>query len=100
MRVALALIAVAVWCVPAAAARPPRLVETCVTKAERTHVLRYRASDGVRLVGLELGRGPRGVVLADKRLIIVRGSAEHGSGLLRFRSLRRGLDAFLAAHSR
>jgi pimeloyl-ACP methyl ester carboxylesterase len=64
MRVALALIAAAVCLAPAATARPPRLVETCLTKAERTHVLRYRASDGVRLVGLELGRGPRGVVLA------------------------------------
>ena len=37
---------------------------------------------------------------ADKRMIIVRNSGEHGSGLLRYRSLRRGLDAFLAAHSR
>jgi pimeloyl-ACP methyl ester carboxylesterase len=241
MRVALALIVVAVGLVPTGSARPPRLVETCVTKAERTHVLRYRASDGLRLVGLELGRGSRGVVLAhgyggnfcewvgtarrlsrsgyhvlafdhrnhgssapasqearyridrdvassaallrrrgartivligssmgasaviagaaiasppvdgvislsspatfvlldvesaarrvtsptifvaseydrdfaadarklydaspaaDKRMIIVRNSGEHGSGLLRYRSLRRGLDAFLAAHSR
>jgi pimeloyl-ACP methyl ester carboxylesterase len=63
MRIALALIVVAIGLVPAASARPPRLVETCLTKAERTHVLRYRASDGVRLVGLELGRGRRGVVL-------------------------------------
>ncbi len=241
MRIVLALIVIAVGLVPAASARSPRLVETCVTKAERSHVLRYRASDGVRLVGLELGRGPRGVVLAhgyggnfcewvgtarrlsragyrvlafdvrnhgssasvsqearyridrdvassaallrrrgartivlmgssmgasaviagaavtsprvdgvislsspatfvlldveasarrvtsptifvagefdrdfaadalklydaspagDKRLIIVRDSGEHGSGLLRYRSLRRGLDAFIAAHSR
>lgn len=241
MRIVLALIVIAVGLVPAASARSPRLVETCVTKAERSHVLRYRASDGVRLVGLELGRGPRGVVLAhgyggnfcewvgtarrlsragyrvlafdvrnhgssasvsqearyridrdvassaallrrrgartivlmgssmgasaviagsavtsprvdgvislsspatfvlldveasarrvtsptifvagefdrdfaadarklydaspaaDKRLIIVRNSGEHGSGLLRYRSLRRGLDAFIAAHSR
>lgn len=65
MKLAIALIAAAVCLVPAAgAARPPRLVETCLTKAERTHVLQYRASDGVRLVGLELGRGRRGVVLA------------------------------------
>ena len=64
MRIALALVVAAVGLVPAASARPPRLVETCVTKAERTHVLRYRASDGIRLVGLELGRGRRGVVLA------------------------------------
>jgi predicted alpha/beta-fold hydrolase len=64
MRIALALIAAAVGLTPAASARPPRLVETCLTKAERTHVLRYRASDGFRLAGLELGRGSRGVVLA------------------------------------
>ncbi|HEY6584970.1 MAG TPA: alpha/beta fold hydrolase [Gaiellaceae bacterium] len=64
MRIVLALIVIAVGLVPAASARSPRLVETCVTMAERSHVLRYRASDGVRLVGLELGRGPRGVVLA------------------------------------
>jgi alpha-beta hydrolase superfamily lysophospholipase len=64
MRIAVALIVAAAGLVSAASARPPRLVETCLTKAERTHVLQYRASDGVRLVGLELGRGPRGVVLA------------------------------------
>ena len=44
--------------------RPLKLRETCVTKAERAHVLRFRASDRVRLVGVELGCGPRGVVLA------------------------------------
>jgi pimeloyl-ACP methyl ester carboxylesterase len=35
-----------------------------VTKAERRRVLRFRAIDGVRLIGVELGRGPRAVVLA------------------------------------
>jgi pimeloyl-ACP methyl ester carboxylesterase len=64
MRIGLALLVAAVGLAPAASARPPRLVETCVTKAERTHVLQYRASDRLRLVGLELGRGRRGVVLA------------------------------------
>ena len=44
MRIALALVVAAIGLVPAASARPPRLVETCLTKAERTHVLRYRAS--------------------------------------------------------
>lgn len=44
--------------------RPLKLRETCVTKAERAHVVRFRASDRVRLVGVELGSGPRGVVLA------------------------------------
>jgi alpha-beta hydrolase superfamily lysophospholipase len=44
--------------------RPLKLRETCVTKAERTRVVRFRASDRVRLIGVELGSGPRGVVLA------------------------------------
>jgi pimeloyl-ACP methyl ester carboxylesterase len=44
--------------------RPLKLRETCVTKAERNHILRFRASDGVRLIGVELGRGPRVVILA------------------------------------
>ena len=50
---------------PADAARKPlRLRETCVTRAERAHVLRFRATDGVRLVGVELGAGPHVVILA------------------------------------
>jgi alpha-beta hydrolase superfamily lysophospholipase len=44
--------------------RPLRLRETCVTRAERNHVVRFRGSDGVRLIGVMLGRGPRAVVLA------------------------------------
>src|SRR5919206_2933974 len=44
--------------------KPLRLRETCVTRAERQHVLRFRASDGVRLIGVELGSGPRAVILA------------------------------------
>ncbi|HEU5065634.1 MAG TPA: alpha/beta fold hydrolase [Gaiellaceae bacterium] len=44
--------------------RPLKLRETCVTKAERARALRFRASDRVRLIGVELGSGPRGVVLA------------------------------------
>ena len=44
--------------------RPLKLRETCVAKAERSHVVRFRASDRVRLLGVELGSGPRGVVLA------------------------------------
>jgi alpha-beta hydrolase superfamily lysophospholipase len=44
--------------------RPLKLRETCLTKAERPHVVRFRASDRVRLLGVELGAGPRGVVLA------------------------------------
>ena len=44
--------------------RPLKLRETCGTKAERARVVRVRASDRVRLIGVELGSGPRGVVLA------------------------------------
>jgi alpha-beta hydrolase superfamily lysophospholipase len=43
---------------------PLRLRETCVTRAERRHVLRFTASDGVRLIGVVLGSGPRVVILA------------------------------------
>jgi alpha-beta hydrolase superfamily lysophospholipase len=44
--------------------RPLKLRETCVARAERNHVVRFRASDGVRLIGVQLGRGPRVVILA------------------------------------
>jgi len=44
--------------------RPLKLRETCLTKTERSRVLRFRASDRVRLLGVELGSGSRGVVLA------------------------------------
>jgi pimeloyl-ACP methyl ester carboxylesterase len=44
--------------------RPLVLREVCVRKAERRHVVRFRAFDGLRLIGVELGRGPRGVILA------------------------------------
>jgi alpha-beta hydrolase superfamily lysophospholipase len=70
MRVTLLSVTVAalVAAAPAGAAlekqRPLKLRETCVTKAERSRVVRFRASDRVRLVGVELGSGPRGIVLA------------------------------------
>jgi alpha-beta hydrolase superfamily lysophospholipase len=61
-------VAALVAAAPAGAAlekqRPLKLRETCVTKAERSRVVRFRASDRVRLLGVELGSGPRGVVLA------------------------------------
>jgi pimeloyl-ACP methyl ester carboxylesterase len=44
--------------------KPLRLIETCVTRAERQRVVRFSTFDRVRLIGLELGGGPRGVVLA------------------------------------
>jgi hypothetical protein len=48
----------------AQARRPLRLRETCVTRDERRGVLRFKASDGARLIGVVLGRGPRTVILA------------------------------------
>jgi alpha-beta hydrolase superfamily lysophospholipase len=44
--------------------KPLKLRETCVRRAERTGVVRFRAADGVRLLGVILGRGPAAVVLA------------------------------------
>lgn len=70
MRIALLSVAVAALLVPVQAGaaghkqRPLKLRETCVTKPERSQVVRFRASDRVRLLGIELGAGPRGVVLA------------------------------------
>ena len=43
---------------------PLPLKERCVTAAERKRVVRFTASDGTRLVGVLLGTGPRGVILA------------------------------------
>jgi pimeloyl-ACP methyl ester carboxylesterase len=51
--------------VNASAAPPPlQLRSSCVTRAERRHVVRFRAADGIRLIGVELGKGPRGLVLS------------------------------------
>ena len=44
--------------------KPLRLRETCVTRAERRRILRFTASDRVRLIGVVFGRGPRVVILA------------------------------------
>jgi hypothetical protein len=46
------------------APRPLVLRERCVTAAERRRVVRFKAIDGVRLIGVEFGRGARGVILA------------------------------------
>lgn len=48
----------------ARAPKPLRLLEPCVTRAERRGVVRFRAADGVRLIGVLLGTGPNVVVLA------------------------------------
>ena len=44
--------------------KPLRLREICVKRADRRHVVRFTASDRVRLIGVVLGHGPRGVILA------------------------------------
>jgi pimeloyl-ACP methyl ester carboxylesterase len=49
---------------PVKVSPPLPLREKCLTRAERRRVVRFRAIDGVGLLGVELGRGPRGVVLA------------------------------------
>jgi dienelactone hydrolase len=46
------------------ALKPLRLRETCVSRVERRRVLRFTATDGVRLIGVVLGSGPRAVILA------------------------------------
>jgi dienelactone hydrolase len=45
-------------------ARPLRVQEACATRAERASALRFFASDDTPLVGVLVGSGPRGVVLA------------------------------------
>lgn len=49
---------------PQAAPPPLRLQSSCVTRAERGLVVRFKAADGIRLIGVELGKGPRGLVLS------------------------------------
>src|ERR671922_289852 len=44
--------------------RPLRLLEPCVTRAERRGIVRFPASDRTRLIGVLLGSGPNAVVLA------------------------------------
>jgi alpha-beta hydrolase superfamily lysophospholipase len=61
---ALALVALAV--VGSSAAKRPKpleLRETCVKRSDRATVVRFRSLDGVRLLGVMLGRGPTAVVL-------------------------------------
>jgi pimeloyl-ACP methyl ester carboxylesterase len=48
----------------AARPKPRPLLERCVTRAERRRVVRFFALDRVQLVGVELGQGPRVVILA------------------------------------
>jgi pimeloyl-ACP methyl ester carboxylesterase len=50
-----------------AAAGPPKLRETCLRQTERAAAVSFAADDGAKLVGVLLGRGPRGVVLAHEK---------------------------------
>ena len=61
---ALLLVASAAAARPAATPKPLPLQDGyCLTKAERAKVVRFRAGDGVRLLGVQLGTGTTGVVL-------------------------------------
>ena len=61
---ALLLVASAAAARPAAKPNPLPLQDGyCLTKAERAKVVRFRAGDGVRLLGVQLGTGTTGVVL-------------------------------------
>jgi hypothetical protein len=44
--------------------RPLKLVERCVRKADHARVVRFRAGDRVRLLGVSMGKGPVAVALA------------------------------------
>jgi pimeloyl-ACP methyl ester carboxylesterase len=61
-----ALALVALGLVGSSAAKEPKplkLRETCVKRSDRATVVRFRSADGVRLLGVMLGRGPAAVVL-------------------------------------
>ena len=65
-----ALVAVAATADLSAAQRKPAplkplvLRENCISKAERRRAVRFTTFDRVRLIGVELGSGPRAVILA------------------------------------
>jgi alpha-beta hydrolase superfamily lysophospholipase len=66
---AAAAVAVSVGVADSASATRPRLkplvlYEKCLTRAERRRAVRFTTFDRVRLIGVELGSGPRVVVLA------------------------------------
>ena len=70
MRVSLVIGLFVLLVATSAAARPvakpkplPLQDGYCLTKAERAKVVRFRAADGVRLLGVQLGTGTTGVVL-------------------------------------
>lgn len=90
------------------AAPPPlRLKERCLTAAERKRVVRFAASDRTRLLGVVLGRGPKGVVLAhqgDETLCVwmpyARRLAASGYRVLAFDHRRHGSSGSPGSPSR
>jgi pimeloyl-ACP methyl ester carboxylesterase len=65
--VACVLVAALLATAAASAAQPPlRLQERCLTKKDKRHPFRFTGSDGVRLVGLLVGRGTNAVVLGNE----------------------------------
>jgi pimeloyl-ACP methyl ester carboxylesterase len=64
-----AAVALSTGAVDAGSAQRPRvkplvLYENCLTRAERRRAVRFTTFDRVRLIGVELGSGPRAVILA------------------------------------
>jgi dienelactone hydrolase len=61
----LLVVAMLALAAPAAAVsgKSPALLETCLSKGERAKAVAFRASDGVALKGVLLGRGTTGVAL-------------------------------------
>jgi esterase/lipase len=99
--------------------KPLRLREQCLRRAERSHVVRFRAADGTRLLGVVFGRGRSGVVLshglrgdlcswtAEARKLAARGyrvlafdSRGHGSSATRTGAARWRVDLDAAAAAR
>jgi len=84
-----------------AGARAP--VDACVPQSLRSHALSFRASDGIRLAGLELGKGAKGVVLAHELnaslcnwLPFARTLAARGFHVLLFDERGAGKSAFVS----
>jgi alpha-beta hydrolase superfamily lysophospholipase len=69
LAVAATAVALAVGAGDSESAQRPRvkplvLYETCITRAERRRAVRFTTFDRVRLIGVEVGSGPRVVILA------------------------------------
>jgi pimeloyl-ACP methyl ester carboxylesterase len=60
---ALALVVLGGAAAAATEPKPLKLRETCVKRSDRATIVRFRSADGVRLLGVMLGRGPTVAVL-------------------------------------